>query len=95
MERNIKNVAVDPDGSKDRKWAKKANLGNLFHCTLNHFTRRLVGRIFAYLGGHEDGRIIAKVCGENITIDQMLIAHQFGVSVEGVVNVANMLVKEA
>lgn len=74
---------------------KESQFGKPIHCTLDHFMRRLVGRIFAYLGGHEDGRIIAKVCGENITIDQMLIAHQFGVSIEGLVNAANMLVKEA
>jgi len=77
------------------KMGRESQFGKPIHFTLDHVTRRLVGRIFAYLGGHEDGRIIAKVCGENITIDQMLIAHEFGASVEGVVNAANMLVKEA
>jgi len=43
----------------------------------------------------EDGRIRAIVCGEKITIDQTLIVQQFGVSVKGVVDVVNALVKEA
>lgn len=34
------------------------------------------------------------VCGEKITIDQALIIQQFGVSVEGIVDVVNTLVKE-
>ncbi len=75
------------------KMGRESQFGKPIHCTLDHVTRRLVERIFAYLGGHEDGIIIAKVCSENITIDQMLIAHQFGVS--GIVNAANTLIKEA
>ncbi len=43
----------------------------------------------------EDGCIQVVVCGEKITIDQTLIVQQFGVSVEGVVDVANALVKKA
>jgi hypothetical protein len=31
--------------------------------------RRPIGRIFEYPGRPRDGRIIAKVCNENITID--------------------------
>jgi len=34
------------------------------------------------------------VCGEKITIDQALIIQQFGVSVEGIVDAVNTLVKE-
>jgi hypothetical protein len=43
----------------------------------------------------EDGRIQVVVCGEKITTNQTLIVQQFGVSVEGVVDVANVLVKKA
>ncbi len=43
----------------------------------------------------EDGHIRAIVCGENITINQVLIAQQFGISVEGMVDVMNTLVKKA
>jgi hypothetical protein len=43
----------------------------------------------------EDGQIWAVVCGEKITIDQAIIVKQFGINVEGAVNVANTLVKEA
>ncbi len=43
----------------------------------------------------KDGCIRAVVCGEKITINQTLIVQQFGVSFEGVVDVANALVKEA
>ncbi len=43
----------------------------------------------------EDGRIKAIICDEKITIDQTLITQQLGVSVEGVVDVMNALVKEA
>jgi len=35
------------------------------------------------------------VCGEKITIDQVLIAQQFGISVEGAIDGTNALVKEA
>lgn len=42
----------------------------------------------------EDGHIHVIVCREKITIDQTSIAKQFGVRVEGVVNVTNTLVKE-
>ncbi len=40
----------------------------------------------------KDGHIKAIVCGEKITKDQMLIVHQFGINVKGVVDVANTLV---
>lgn len=43
----------------------------------------------------EDGHIRVVVCGEKITIDQMLIVQQFGISDEWVVNATNALVKEA
>jgi hypothetical protein len=43
----------------------------------------------------EDGHTCAIVCGEKITIDQAIIVKKVGVSVEGAVNVANTLVKEA
>ncbi len=42
----------------------------------------------------EDGQIQANFCGEKITIDQALIAQQFGVSVKGTVDATNALVKE-
>ncbi len=57
------------------KMGRKSQFGRPIHYTLDHATRRPVGIIFAYLGGHKDGRIIAKVCSENITINQVLIAH--------------------
>jgi hypothetical protein len=74
---------------------RESQFGRPIHYTLNHAMRRPARRIFAYMGGHEDGKIIANVWGENITIDQVLIAHQFGVSVKGTINVTNMLIKEA
>ncbi len=43
----------------------------------------------------EDGHIRVVVCGEKITIDQMLIVQQFGINDEWVVNATNALVKEA
>jgi hypothetical protein len=43
----------------------------------------------------KDGHIRRVVCGEKITIDQALIVQQFGINVEGMVNAANALVKEA
>jgi len=43
----------------------------------------------------KDGHIRRVVCGENITIDQMLIAQQFDISVEVAVDATNALVKEA
>ncbi len=43
----------------------------------------------------EDGRIRIIICGEKITIDQVLIIKQFGISVEGIVDAMNTLVKEA
>jgi hypothetical protein len=42
----------------------------------------------------KDGCIWAIVYGEKITIDQMLITKQFGINVEGTLDVANALVKE-
>ncbi len=41
------------------------------------------------------GQIWAIVNGEKITIDQTLIAKQFGVGTKGVVDATNALVKEA
>ncbi len=43
----------------------------------------------------ENGGIRVVICGEKITIDQALIVKQFNVSVEGVVDATNALVKEA
>jgi hypothetical protein len=43
----------------------------------------------------KDGHIRVVVCSEKITIEQALIAQQFGISVEGVVDVANTSIKEA
>jgi hypothetical protein len=43
----------------------------------------------------EDGHIRTIVCGEKITIDQVLIAQQFCINVEGLVDATNALVKEA
>ncbi len=43
----------------------------------------------------EDGCIRAIVCGEQITIDQMLIVQQFGINDEGIVDAVNALVKKA
>jgi ABC-type arginine/histidine transport system permease subunit len=43
----------------------------------------------------EDGWVRVIICGEKITVDQALITQQFGVSVEGAIDVANTLVKEA
>jgi hypothetical protein len=43
----------------------------------------------------EDGRIRTIVNGEKITIDQTLFAKQFSVSIEGTMDVANALIKEA
>jgi hypothetical protein len=54
------------------KMGKESQFGRHIHCTLDHAMRRLVGRIFAYLGCHKDGRIITKVWDENITIDQTM-----------------------
>jgi hypothetical protein len=42
-----------------------------------------------------DTYIQVVVCGAKITIDQALIAKQFGVNVEGAVNATNVLVKKA
>jgi hypothetical protein len=41
------------------------------------------------------GCIQVVVCGEKITINQMLIAQQFGISVEGTIDATNVLVKDA
>jgi hypothetical protein len=41
------------------------------------------------------GCIRVVVCGEKITINQMLIAQQFGISVEGMIDATNVLVKDA
>jgi hypothetical protein len=43
----------------------------------------------------EDGYTRTIVCGEKITIDQVLIVQQFGISVEGLVDATNGLVKNA
>jgi hypothetical protein len=43
----------------------------------------------------EDRCIETIICVEKITIGQLLIIKQFGVSVEGVVDATNTLVKEA
>jgi hypothetical protein len=43
----------------------------------------------------KDGHIRRVVCGEKITNDEALIAEQFGISVEGMVDGTNALVKEA
>jgi hypothetical protein len=42
----------------------------------------------------KDGQIRVVVCDERITTDQTLIMKQFGINVEGMVDAANMLVKE-
>ncbi len=42
-----------------------------------------------------DGQIWIVICGEIITIDQMLIMKQFGVNVEKTIDATNMQVKEA
>ncbi len=42
----------------------------------------------------EDMKIWTKVCGEEIIIEQVFISRQFNVSVEGVVDEVNALVKE-
>jgi hypothetical protein len=41
----------------------------------------------------KDGHIKAIVCGEKITIEQVQIAQQFGVNVEGTIDVVNALIK--
>jgi hypothetical protein len=56
---------------------------------------RPIGGVIAHLGVHIDGCIKAIVCGEQITIDQVLITQQFGISDEGIFDVMNALVKEA
>ncbi len=43
----------------------------------------------------EDGYTRIVVCGEKITINQMLIVQQIGINVKGVVDVVNALVKKA
>jgi hypothetical protein len=37
----------------------------------------------------EDRRILGRVCGQEILIDQILIHEQLGISKEGVMDVAN------
>jgi hypothetical protein len=55
---------------------------------------KLATNSFAHWESTKDEPIRMVVCGEKITIDQTLIAQQFGVNVEGTVDVANTLVKE-
>ncbi len=43
----------------------------------------------------EDGRIIGRIRGQEILIDQVLIHEQLGIPKEGVVNVANVTLEEA
>ncbi len=43
----------------------------------------------------EDGYTRVVVCGEKITINQMLIVQQIGINVKGVVDAVNALVKKA
>ncbi len=74
---------------------KASQFGWLVCCSLNSSTTKLIGRIFAHLRVHEDGHTRTIVYGEKITIDQVLIAQQFGISVEGLVDATNALVKEA
>ncbi len=43
----------------------------------------------------EDGRILGRVCGQEVIIDQVSIHKQLGISKEGVVDVANATFEEA
>jgi hypothetical protein len=43
----------------------------------------------------EDRRILRRVCGQEIFIDQILIHEQLGISKEGVIDVANAIFEEA
>jgi hypothetical protein len=42
----------------------------------------------------EDGRILGRVCGQEILIDQILIHEQLGISKEGVMDVVNAIFEE-
>ncbi len=82
-------------GSKERQWAKWASLGGFFSI---HYTIPWIDLLEEFLHTWEstkDKCIKTIVCGENITIDQTLITQQFGISVEGVVDAVNALVKKA
>jgi hypothetical protein len=43
----------------------------------------------------EDGRILRRICGQEIFIDQVLIHEQLGISKEGAVDVINATFEEA
>jgi hypothetical protein len=43
----------------------------------------------------EDGRILGRVCGKEILIDQVLIYEQLGISKEGAIDVTNVIFEEA
>ncbi len=81
-------------GSKEWQWVEWAGLGEFFfvHCTIPWTD--LLEEFLHTWEAIEDKCIKMVVSGENITIDQTLIAQQFRISAEKVVDVMNALVKE-
>ncbi len=81
-------------GSEKWQWAEQADLGGLFvvHWTVPWLD--LLEEFLHTLESTKDGQIWTILYGERITIDQMLIAKQFGVSAEGVVDATNTQAKE-
>jgi hypothetical protein len=64
---------MDLDGIQRMIVGKASQFGWLVRCSLDSPTAKLVGGILAHMESIMDGHIKAIVCGEKITIDQMLI----------------------
>ncbi len=76
-------------GSNDWEWAKHVYLSLFVVIGLYH--GETCWKKF-YIP--KNGWIQALVCGEKITINQKLIAQQFGVNVKGTIDASNALVKK-
>lgn len=82
-------------GFKEWQWVEWANLGGLFIIHWKIPWPHLLEDFLHTWESTEDWQIRRIICGEKITIDQVLIIKRFGVNAEGVVDATNTLVKEA
>jgi hypothetical protein len=62
---------------------------------MDNAKRKSVMKLVMNQEATKDGRILGRVCGQEILIDQILIHEQLGISKEGIVDVANAIFEEA
>ncbi len=80
--------------SNKLKWAKWVGLEGLFNLQWTMPRKDLLQDFLRTWEAMEDGRILGRVHGQEIFIDQIPIHEQLGISKEGIVNAVNATFEE-